>query len=127
MMELTPLIIEKLCSYVRLGVNVFVAARAEGIPPSVVSSWAQKAESSSNNIYRDFINKISQAEAQGEILHVQRIVASGKAKESQWLLERMYPEKWGLKKQSQKQIEELDAIIEGIYLEKPKQITHKKK
>lgn len=100
-MNLTDDLIEKLCSYVRMGVSIAISAQAEGIPVDIVQDWLIKSESGQEP-YSTFAKRIMQAKAQGEILHIQRIVAQGSAKESQWLLERMYPERWATKKTKDK-------------------------
>ena len=95
-MELTETIIEKLCSYVRLGANSETAALAEGIPESTLEAWVAQGESDPSSLHADFVHRLNQAKAQGEILHIQRIVANGGPGESKWVLERMYPEKRGV-------------------------------
>jgi hypothetical protein len=122
MIELTEAIIEKLCSYVRLGANLDTAAQAEGISPHCLQDWIYETKrEAAEPIYATFENKLRQAKAQGEILHIQRIVASGGARESQWLLERMYPEKWGQKSRQatdrDKRAKEIAAVFSPKKLE----------
>jgi hypothetical protein len=126
-MDLTEEIIEKLCSYIRLGATLDTAAMAEGIMPPVLSDWVGKAQSGGKGVYAMFLLKLSQARAQGEILHIQRIVSDGGPKESQWLLERMYPEKWGLKRPVSKAKEKTAKILDAAFNEpKRKKIECKK-
>lgn len=109
-MELTEEILGRLCAYIRLGADVETAAMAAGVAPSVLASWVQRSAENDQGIYADLMQRLAQARAQGEILHIKKIVEEGGAKESQWILERMYPDKWGARKPEGKQKETLNAI-----------------
>jgi hypothetical protein len=93
-LDISEELIAKICSYVRLGANIETSAQAEGVPPDILNEWLCKADKS-GGIYEHLKQELDKARAQGEILHIQRIVSQGSARESQWILERMSPEKWG--------------------------------
>lgn len=124
-MDLSEETITKLCAYVRTGINPDVAASAEGIPLQTLYSWLDRGRAEPGTIYSEFVDRLIQAKAQGEVLHVQRIVALGGARESQWILERMYPEKWGLKRPEGKKTESLKAIDAAF--SSVKKLTHESK
>ena len=111
-MDLTEEIIEKLCACVKLGASVDTAALAEGVNMGILKEWMNG----------DILPaRIIQARAQAEILHLQRIISSGTAKESQWVLERMYPEKWAAKRPETPQKKKYTAsIIDAAFQSTPK-------
>lgn len=126
-MELTEELTEKLCSYVRLGVSIDVAVVAEGATLETLGEWIESAMCEKpTGIHSQFIRKIDQARAQGEILHIRRIVTDGGPKESQWVLERMYPEKWAQKRPAQEK-KQTASVIDAAFSLTPKRIAHEKK
>ena len=128
-MELTPEIIDKLCSYVKIGASIDAAALAEGIYLKTLTAWLQLgSESEPEDIHAILIHRIDQARAQAEIIHINRIVQSGTAKESQWMLERMFPEKWAPKRGDEPKRKATASILDAAFTETTpkKRIGHKK-
>lgn len=118
-MELDDELLDKLCNYVKLGINLDVAAMAEGVNAQTLGEWISKANNATEGIYSILLDRLNQARAQGEILHVQRIVADGGPKESQWILERLHPEKWAPQR-DMKAKQKTAQIIDAAFNEKPK-------
>lgn len=120
-MDLTPEIIDKLCSYVKLGANVDTAALAEGIRLDILEGWLERGRMDvAGDIHSELIHRIAQARAQGEILHIHRIIEQGGARESQWILERMYPEKWAPKKiESSPKQQSTARVLDAAFKEIP--------
>jgi len=62
----------------------------------VVTHW-RKLALDGHAGYEDLEDEIQKALAEGEAIHVARIAEAGRVswRASAWLLERMYPERWG--------------------------------
>lgn len=90
--------IKKIVKAIKEGSPHETAAQAAGISPSTFYSWLQKGEAAETGQYKDFAEKVAQAEAQAESERIRRINNAGRKGEWRadiWYLERRYPEKYG--------------------------------
>lgn len=94
---MSPEVVEAVVQALRAGAYITVACRAAGISRQTYGDWMRRGEAESAGAYHDFRERVERAKAEGEIRNV--AVISRAANESwqaaAWLLERMYPERWG--------------------------------
>jgi len=101
-MDFDPHIAEKICNYVRFGADHDTAALAAGLRVHILDQWKLKGLQETNNgnesgDYATFIFSLSQAEAQCELMLLQRLIAGGEgAQNAKFILERI-SERWGTK------------------------------
>lgn len=79
-----------------------VAVAKAGIGQSTFHRWMERGtlDGDEHADYREFRASVEAAEADAEILHIQRIAAASKAGSwtaSAWWLERRFPERWSRK------------------------------
>jgi hypothetical protein len=81
--------IDALLKWLRAGLPIEIAARLADLSPDMVVAWRQASE--------DAEVSISKAMAEGEATHLARIAEAGRTnwRAAAWLLEHMYPDKWG--------------------------------
>ncbi len=93
---LTPEVADTIVTSLRAGNYIQVACRSAGISRQAYGDWMRKGAQKPGP-YRQFRERVERALAEGEVRNVALI--SQAAKESwtaaAWLLERMYPERWG--------------------------------
>ena len=95
--KLTPELIDTICSYVRVGMKYKDAARAAGIGESTFYNWRVKGEHAKSGVYKEFVESLSEANAQAKLVLVSRV---HKASENDWraamsILEHRWPQDWG--------------------------------
>lgn len=96
--KLTPERSRKIIKAIKEGSPHETAAASAGIAPSTFYDWLAKGEQYETGVYREFAEKIRQAEAIAESERIRRINKAGKEgdwKADAWYLERRYPDKWG--------------------------------
>ena len=95
-------LILKITGYMRVGADFLLAAAACDVPEEVARGWQKKAEAAyglnESNIYRDLYEAMRTAGAHAEVIALQRLSAEGGAAGAKWLLEKLYPEKYGKSK-----------------------------
>lgn len=96
-LKLTPEMIERICTFVRMGLPYEVAARAAGIGPSTFYRWKALGERARSGIYREFWEALNEAEAVAEATLVARIFEESKKnwQAAAWMLKQRFPERWG--------------------------------
>jgi hypothetical protein len=95
--KLTPEVVEAVVLSLRTGGYVTVACRAAGISTTTYGDWMQRGKAESSGPHHDFRERVERAKAEGEVRNVAVISrAAGESwQAAAWLLERMYPERWG--------------------------------
>jgi len=93
---LTPQRRETFLKLLRGGLPIDTAARLTGVDGHIVRSWRNRSTKKVPGYVR-FNDEIDRAMAEGEAIHLARITDAGKTswRASAWLLERMYPDRWG--------------------------------
>jgi hypothetical protein len=97
--KLTPDVADVVVENLRAGNYVQTAARAAGISRQTFADWMRRGRSTKTEDapFREFAERVEQARAECEAENV-KIIADA-ARESwsaaAWLLERLYPERWG--------------------------------
>lgn len=89
--------VNRFVQYLQEGNYISTCCKLCGIDNSTFYEWKAKAEVGDPE-YVDFVEKIAQAEAEAEQVHVKNILDKGKEGVWQcdaWWLERKFPEKWG--------------------------------
>lgn len=85
-------IIEKMFSYIRVGAEFVVAARACGVNEQTIKDWKLKmaqAPTEHQGQYYKLHEAVIQAEAIAQIIALQRLSAEGGAAGAKWLIEKM--------------------------------------
>ena len=88
---------ERICEGLRQGNYITTVCRANGISQRSFYAWKKKGEQGLEP-YKTFLERVEEAEAEGEMLHVGIIhdtALTGNWLSSAWLLERKYPERFG--------------------------------
>ena len=96
--KLTPELSEKICSTIRIGNYVEVAAAFCSISKETVFAWLrQGAAPGARKKYREFSVAVGRAMAESETRHVATITAASRAQwqAAAWHLERSHPKRWG--------------------------------
>jgi len=89
----------RLAGIVRSGADYWLACRAIGIPRPQAEQWQEKAQaaeaSQAPGVYLDLFKALDEASAQAEVIALQRVLTEGGASGAKWLLEKLYPGKYG--------------------------------
>jgi hypothetical protein len=97
--KLTPELAEQLVSLLRAGNYVAVAVRATGISRALFYQWLDRGASDApeDAEYAELRARVEEAKAHAEARHVANIANAAREnwQAAAWLLERMYPERWG--------------------------------
>jgi hypothetical protein len=94
--KLTPQRRHDLLKWLKAGLPIETAARLVDINPATVRQWRARSVEGVRG-YARLESEIQQALAEGEAINLARISEAGKTnwRAAAWLLERMYPGKWG--------------------------------
>lgn len=90
---------------VRLGLNYTDAAALAGICRKTFYNWTEKAKKNEKGKYGKFFEELKKALVLGKAKHLKNIQDAGDNgtwQASAWLLERRYPEEFGLNRMSDK-------------------------
>jgi transposase len=97
--KLTEDVKRRFLTSIRAGNDKKVAAAMAGIGESTLYSWIEKAkETDAEPEFLEFLESLTQAEAEAEVAAVARIQQAGQNgrwQASAWWLERKYGERWG--------------------------------
>ena len=97
--KLTEDVINRILLSIRVGNDKKVAAAMAGISESTLYSWLEQAKKpDAEPEFLEFLESLTQAEAEAEINAVGRIrqaADNGRWQASAWWLERKYGERWG--------------------------------
>lgn len=97
--KLTEDVKERFLKSIRVGNDKKVAAAVAGISESTLYSWLEKGrQPDAEPEFLEFLESVTQAEAQAEVNAVGRIrqaADNGRWQASAWWLERKYGERWG--------------------------------
>lgn len=97
--KLTHELADHLVALLRAGNYVAVAVRAAGISRALFYQWLDRGASDApeDAVYADLRERVEEAKAHAEARHVASIAkaASENWQAAAWLLERMYPDRWG--------------------------------
>ena len=91
-------LIEHISAYLRVGADYLLATAACGVPEQKAIEWQSKAASAKDGIYQDLHETIRSSSAHAEVIALQRLAAEGGAAGAKWLLEKLYPGKYGVAK-----------------------------
>lgn len=94
-LKLTPATQDKICGLIRAGHFKETAAMAAGINPATFYDWVAKGNATKGGVYHEFAKAVAEAEAQSELLLVDRILREGGAKGALQVLKRRFRERWG--------------------------------
>jgi hypothetical protein len=124
----TPELAQRLAGAIRLGLPYERACQAVGLHYSTMRRWIQRAEAedarltenskarprASEQVFREFRDTISRAEAAGELENAARVFEAGEAgdwRAAAWILERRHPARWGQNAELAAELEQLKALI----------------
>jgi hypothetical protein len=95
--KLTPQLQKRICARVARANFLATAAASCGVGPRTVHEWIERGERESTGMYRDFADAITEARAKAEAMLVAQLLSGVKEKwrAAAWLLERLFPKKWG--------------------------------
>lgn len=95
--KLTPARLERILYAVRLGAARHTQAKVGGISESCLQSWIAKGKAAKSGEYRDFLDRLDEAEAEGELTMLGRIdeASLNDWRAAAWRLERTDPERFG--------------------------------
>ena len=99
--KLTKKVCDRICDGLRKGNYVTTCCRACGISTVTYYNWKKRGEEGEEP-YVTFLERVEEAEAEGEMVHVEIIhdtAVSGNWLSSAWLLERKYPQRFGKREQ----------------------------
>ena len=111
--KLTPRVQKKILEAIRLGATYEVAARAAGIGERTLYRWKERGQRAKRGKFRQFWQALQQAEAEGEIRHLQTIAEEGPSG-SKWILERRYPDRWGRRDRVKHETDFGDALAQVL-------------
>ena len=108
--KLSPQVREKIVSAVKAGAYATTACRAAGISESTFYRWLERGGRESSGVFREFVEAVEQAEAEGEV-HAVAVIR--RAMGEDWraalaYLERRHPARW-----RRHQATELTVLGEG--------------
>lgn len=93
--EPSPQLVSALCALVKAGHHLTVCAAAIGLDERVLKDWVQKGLDQRDSVYGRFVVALRAAEAQGEILDIERINTGGSTSGNMmWKRERRSPDRW---------------------------------
>jgi transposase len=97
--KLTPAVVATVLGNLAAGCYVETACAAAGIGKSTYYSWLERAEEDPDSAYAEFAALVEKARAQAEAanLRIIRKAANDSWQAAAWLLERVYPEKYGMR------------------------------
>ncbi len=84
--------------FIRQGYTVEQACELAGIGRTTFYAWLSRGSQQPNSIYGAFVDAIKKAEAESELLLLQRIEKAaerGQWQAAAWMLERRFPKLWG--------------------------------
>jgi hypothetical protein len=98
-LKLTPELADKLISLLKAGNYVAVAVRAAGISRALFYKWLDRGASDApeDAAYAELRERVERAKAEGEARNVAQIASAAREnwQAAAWMLERMYPDRWG--------------------------------
>lgn len=121
--KLTPELQATVVSFIRAGAYVETAAVAAGINKTTLYDWLKRGVAQTKGIYRDFSNALEKAQAEAELLDINRInkaAADGVWQAAAWRLERKYADRWGRKDRIEHTGKGGDEPIKLAYVPKSK-------
>lgn len=118
--ELTEDVARLICDMVRLGCTYEVAAAAAGISSRTFSNWKQRGREEEGGIYVDFFLDLAEAEAQGEVLHLNTIAKTG-ADGAKFILAARHPERYGQNSRVKVLVEQEVSQEIDLFLERMRQ------
>ena len=99
--KLTKEVCDNICDGLKKGNYITTCCMASGINRHTYYNWKKRGEKGEEP-YKTFLERVTEAEAIGEMLHVEIIhdtAVSGNWLSSAWLLERKYPQRFGKREQ----------------------------
>ena len=123
--KLTPEVQKAICDAIGIGASREIAARAAGICKTTLYRWLARGEAEQERLQQkgarprqrethfcEFRDALTEAEAKGEVHHLEVIAADG-ATGSKWILERRHPDRWA---RLEKRQVELKGGVEVTYV-----------
>jgi len=94
--KLTKPLVDELVEILSAGNYIETACRSVNLPRGTFDTWHAKGRRGEKP-YADFVERIDQARALGEIAKVAKVTAAADDdwRAAAWLLERQYPDRWG--------------------------------
>ncbi len=97
--KLTPAIVATVLGNLAAGCYIETACAAAGISKQTYYNWLEHAEEDPDSAYAEFAALVEKARAQAEAanLRIIRKAANDSWQAAAWLLERVYPDKYGMR------------------------------
>ena len=97
--KLTPAVVATVLGNLAAGNYIETSCAAAGIVRATYYLWLDKAESDPDSVYAEFAALAEKARAQAEAanLRIIRKAANDSWQAAAWLLERVYPERYGMR------------------------------
>lgn len=117
---LTPAVRAQLAVHLRRGLYLETAARLVGVSRSSLHAWLAKGAAQKRGPFRDLLDTIEGSQARFEADSLERLERADEGgKWTAWRLERMFPERFGLKsviqEAAQSQVDqEIRAVLDRI-------------
>jgi hypothetical protein len=127
--DCTPELAQRLAAAIRLGLPYERACEAVGIHYATMRRWIQRAEAedarladnpkarprASEQVFCDFRDTVSRAEAAGELENAARVFEAGKGgdwRAAAWILERRHPARWAQNAELAAELEALRQLLQ---------------
>ena len=99
--KISESVVSKICTAIKLGCTVQLAAGYAGIHVRTIYFWLQRGQEDKTGQFKDFYTRYKEAESIGAVNNLACINSAAKGgdwRAAAWLLERRHPESWSLKK-----------------------------
>ena len=94
MTKFTPELCDKLCKLRSIGLDKQSCAKKCRINPKTITRWLEKGRNARSGKHHDFYMKWQEADADFELVHLQKIIDNKDWRSSQYLLQVTNPEKY---------------------------------
>jgi hypothetical protein len=90
--------IREITEHVKAGNFTVVACRLAGVCERTYYHWLALGKQQEESIYAELYDAVEQAEAEREARLVEKLEKSNDLKATMWMLERIAPERWGMRR-----------------------------
>jgi hypothetical protein len=96
--KLTHNKILEITEHIKAGNFTITACRLSGVSERTYYYWLTLGKQQEGSIYAEFYEAVERAEAECEAFLVKRLTNSNDLKTTRWMLERIAPERWGVRR-----------------------------
>lgn len=94
--KMTPEVVATICETIKMGCTHQAAALRAGISEATLFNWLGRGKRSTHGCYKDFLEQVQRARADGEFQLAQLVRAGGpEGKGAQWMLDRRWRDTYG--------------------------------